>query len=102
MKRAAVYCRVSTPSQVDGFSLGTQLDQLVHLAETRGYRWEDFCDPGISGEKLEEPTRTRRTAFPPRRFCRHEFRHDYADALMLASWAYRGHGGRGGRGSGSI
>ena len=54
MKRAAVYRRVSTPSQVDGFSLGTQLDQLSQLAETAGYLWEDFCDPGISGEKLEE------------------------------------------------
>ena len=54
MKRAALYRRVSTPSQVDGFSLDTQLEQLSKLAETAGYLWEDFCDPGISGEKLEE------------------------------------------------
>lgn len=54
MNMAAVYRRVSTPSQVDGFSLDTQLEQLSQLAETAGYMWEDFCDPGISGEKLEE------------------------------------------------
>ena len=54
MKRAAVYRRVSTPSQVEGFSLDTQLDQLSRLAEAGGYQWEDFCDPGISGEKFEE------------------------------------------------
>ncbi len=54
MKRAALYRRVSTPGQVDGFSLDGQLESLTELAESLGYEWEDFCDAGVSGEKLEE------------------------------------------------
>ncbi len=54
MRRAAIYRRVSTPGQVDGFSLDGQLETLTGLAESLGYGWEDFCDPGVSGEKLEE------------------------------------------------
>ncbi len=54
MKRAALYRRVSTPGQVDGFSLDGQLERLTELAESLGYEWEDFCDSGLSGEKLEE------------------------------------------------
>lgn len=51
--RAALYRRVSTSSQVEGFSLQTQLDSLTDLAQRQGYHWEDFCDPGRSGETLE-------------------------------------------------
>ena len=51
--KAAIYRRVSTTAQVDGFSLDSQLDQLTTLADERGFIWEDFCDPGISGETLE-------------------------------------------------
>ncbi|HUU61087.1 MAG TPA: recombinase family protein [Acidimicrobiia bacterium] len=54
MRRAALYRRVSTPGQVDGFSLTVQLERLSELAEAQGYECEDFCDPGLSGEKLEE------------------------------------------------
>ena len=54
MKRAAIYRRVSTAGQVDGFSLTVQLEQLSELAQDQGYEWEDFCDPGRSGETLEE------------------------------------------------
>ncbi|MBN2113239.1 MAG: recombinase family protein [Acidimicrobiia bacterium] len=54
MRRAALYRRVSTPGQVDGFSLADQLERLSRLAEAEGFGWEDFCDPGHSGEKLEE------------------------------------------------
>lgn len=54
MRRAALYRRVSTPGQVDGFSLTVQLERLSRLAEGQGYECEDFCDPGLSGEKLEE------------------------------------------------
>ncbi len=53
MKRAAIYRRVSTAGQVDGFSLTVQLEKLSDLAEQQGYEWEDFCDPGRSGEQLE-------------------------------------------------
>ena len=54
MTRVAIYRRVSTTSQVDGFSLDTQLEQLTALAQARGFTWEDFCDPGISGETLAQ------------------------------------------------
>jgi DNA invertase Pin-like site-specific DNA recombinase len=51
--RAAIYRRVSTAQQVDGFSLDSQLDQLTTLANQREFIWEDFCDPGVSGETLD-------------------------------------------------
>ena len=54
MRRAALLRRVSTPGQVDGFSLDGQFERLTELAESLGYEWEDFCDAGVSGEKLEE------------------------------------------------
>ncbi len=49
-----MYRRVSTPGQVDGFSLPGQLERLSALAESQGLSWEDFCDSGLSGELLEE------------------------------------------------
>ena len=54
MSRAALYRRVSTAGQLDGFSLQLQLDTLSDLAVAQGYEWDDFCDPGRSGELLEE------------------------------------------------
>jgi len=54
VRRAAIYRRVSTAGQTDGFSLQMQLEALSGLAESQGYEWEDFSDAGISGEKLEE------------------------------------------------
>ena len=52
--RVAIYRRVSTPGQTEGFSLETQFDELTQLADSKGWIWDDYCDPGISGEKLEE------------------------------------------------
>ncbi|MCP3996371.1 MAG: recombinase family protein [bacterium] len=52
--RVAIYRRVSTPAQTDGFSLETQFEELTQLAESNGWIWDDYCDPGISGEKLDE------------------------------------------------
>jgi DNA invertase Pin-like site-specific DNA recombinase len=49
----AIYRRVSTKAQTEGFSLAEQLDRLVALAESSGAAYEDFCDPGRSGETLE-------------------------------------------------
>ncbi len=52
--RVAIYRRVSTPGQTEGFSLETQFEELTQLADSKGWIWDDYCDPGISGEKLEE------------------------------------------------
>jgi DNA invertase Pin-like site-specific DNA recombinase len=52
--KAAIYRRVSTVGQVEGFSLDDQADKLTRLAEGKGFEWEDFCDPGLSGEGLED------------------------------------------------
>jgi len=49
----ALYRRVSTHQQVDGFSLDDQLSKLTDLAESKGSSWIDFCDAGRSGESLD-------------------------------------------------
>ena len=49
----AIYRRVSTKAQTDGFSLDEQLERLGALAEELGSTFEDFCDPGRSGETLD-------------------------------------------------
>ncbi len=54
MRKAAIYRRVSTAKQTDGFSLDIQLERLVERASELGYEWTDFCDPGLSGETLED------------------------------------------------
>ena len=52
MKRAAIYCRVSTADQ----KIDTQLYQLRELAATRGYEIvKEYCDKGISGSKARRP-----------------------------------------------
>ena len=51
--RAAIYRRVSTRHQEDGFSLADQRQRLVEFAESQGWSWTDYCDPGRSGESLE-------------------------------------------------
>jgi DNA invertase Pin-like site-specific DNA recombinase len=49
----AIYTRVSTARQVDGFSLAEQRRVLVGIAEQRGWSWKLFSDPGNSGESLD-------------------------------------------------
>ncbi len=52
---AAIYVRVSTRHQAEeGFSLEDQRDKLVAYANQRGWTFELFEDPGVSGEKLDE------------------------------------------------
>jgi DNA invertase Pin-like site-specific DNA recombinase len=51
----AIYIRVSTGQQVDGFSLDAQTEKLVAFAETEGWPWDVFEDPGVSGETLDRP-----------------------------------------------
>ncbi len=51
----AIYFRVSTRQQVDGFSLDEQRETLVASAESQGWAWKLFEDPGVSGESLDRP-----------------------------------------------
>ena len=53
MKRAAIYCRVSTEEQArHGYSIGAQLDNLRAYAKEHGYRViGEYVDEGISARK---------------------------------------------------
>lgn len=52
--RFAMYRRVSTMKQADGFSLEDQASVLADLAATYGVAYHDYCDIGRSGESLTE------------------------------------------------
>lgn len=56
MKRAALYCRVSTDQQVDdGQSIQAQLQALQNHAEKKGYVIADkYIDDGVSGTLFNE------------------------------------------------
>ena len=51
--RAALYTRVSTEDQVDGYGLDVQLEKCRAQATVKGWTVvdRDFCDEGISGTK---------------------------------------------------
>src|SRR5208337_3827676 len=52
MKKAAIYCRVSTPDQ----HVETQLYDLRKLAAQRGFEVvREYCERGISGGKGRRP-----------------------------------------------
>ena len=53
MKRAALYCRVSTEEQArHGYSIGAQLEALRRYAKEQGYVIVgEYLDEGISGQK---------------------------------------------------
>lgn len=56
MKAVALYCRVSTREQVNGYSIDEQIDRLKLYAESQG--WKDiklFVDPGFSGASMNRP-----------------------------------------------
>ena len=53
MKRAALYCRVSTLDQVGGLSV--QREQLRRYAEARELQALEFVDHGVSGAKDRRP-----------------------------------------------
>jgi site-specific DNA recombinase len=55
-KRAAIYARVSTAEQVDGTSLGTQVDTCRAYADGQGWTVHDsYIDEGVSGSKATRP-----------------------------------------------
>jgi DNA invertase Pin-like site-specific DNA recombinase len=52
MKKASIYCRVSSPDQ----HIETQLYDLRKLAAQRGFEiTREYCDRGISGSKARRP-----------------------------------------------
>ena len=54
MKRAAIYCRISTLNH--GQSVDSQLNDLRRLAEQRGFQIvKEYCDEGQSGSKNSRP-----------------------------------------------
>ena len=56
MKRAAIYCRVSTDEQAEkGYSLESQRDACERYAEEHGFRFADPIMDDYSGAKLNRP-----------------------------------------------
>lgn len=56
MKKAALYIRVSTQEQTEGYSIDAQRESLVAYAKARGIKIHDvFVDPGYSGSNLNRP-----------------------------------------------
>lgn len=54
--RAAIYTRVSSEKQVEGFSLEAQEDLLMQEIEKRGWDFHElYTDPGESGGNLDRP-----------------------------------------------
>jgi DNA invertase Pin-like site-specific DNA recombinase len=50
MARAAMYCRVSTEKQTEGYGLDAQRRILTDYCKREGHSAEFFVDAGISGE----------------------------------------------------
>lgn len=52
--KAAIYIRVSTERQEEGFSLEAQHDILMELLEKKGMElYRVYSDPGISGKTMK-------------------------------------------------
>lgn len=53
IKRVAIYCRVSTDMQTDGYSISAQLQTLRQYTQLYGWRIEEeYVDEGISGKNI--------------------------------------------------
>lgn len=56
VKRAAIYCRVSTQEQQDGKNIDSQKEELVKYAIDKGYDIvKEYLDDGWSGGTLDRP-----------------------------------------------
>ena len=54
--RIALYVRVSSKEQVDGYSIGEQIDRLKKYCEAMGWTiYKIYTDPGYSGGNTERP-----------------------------------------------
>lgn len=55
-KIKALYVRVSTDAQVDGYSIEAQIESLEGYLKSQGWSdYEIYADPGFSGKNLERP-----------------------------------------------
>ncbi|HOC93057.1 MAG TPA: recombinase family protein [bacterium] len=53
---AAGYCRVSTPTQVDGLSLDIQQEQVENYIKSRGWKlYRIFVEPGFTAKDADRP-----------------------------------------------
>lgn len=58
MKRVAIYIRVSTSKQDEGYSIPMQKERLIAYCRAKGWVVSGmFIDPGHSGSTLERPRR---------------------------------------------
>ena len=58
MKRVAIYIRVSTAKQDEGYSIPLQKERLIAYCRAKGWVVSGmFIDPGHSGSTLERPRR---------------------------------------------
>lgn len=54
--KAGLYARVSTDSQVEGYSIDAQKELLENYARAKEYKeYKFYIDPGFSGKNLERP-----------------------------------------------
>lgn len=54
--RVALYVRVSSQEQVEGYSIGEQTDRLKKYAEAMGWEiYKIYVDPGYSGGNIDRP-----------------------------------------------
>ena len=52
----ALYCRVSTKEQVEGYSISEQIDKMQAYCKAKGFKnYEIYTDPGFSGGNIERP-----------------------------------------------
>ena len=56
MKKVAIYVRVSTQEQVDGYSIQEQIERLTKYCEAHGWMLVgSYTDPGYSGANTDRP-----------------------------------------------
>ena len=55
-RKKAIYARVSTDAQVDGYSISAQVDLvLAYLKSKEWFDYKLYIDPGFSGKDLNRP-----------------------------------------------
>lgn len=56
MKKVALYVRVSTEDQVEGYSINEQVDKLTKYCEVKDWNvYNTYLDPGFSGSNINRP-----------------------------------------------
>jgi site-specific DNA recombinase len=56
LMKVALYVRVSTDIQVDGYSIDEQLERLRKFCEAHGWTiYKEYVDPGFTGSNIDRP-----------------------------------------------